>query len=69
MNKLLAVLVAVMFGLGSVSGFAADAATTGAEKTEAKSETAKPKAKAKAKAKAKSKKAKKSKAAADDTKK
>lgn len=65
MNKVLALLVAVMFGFGSVSGFAADAATKDAAKTEAKSDTAKPKAKAKAKAR----KAKKSKAAADDTKK
>jgi hypothetical protein len=74
MNKLFAVLVAVTFGLGSVSVFAADPVSTDAAKTEAKADAKADKAKAAADAKAdKAKaaadaKADKAKAAADATK-
>jgi len=54
MNKLTAVLVALMFGLGSVTAFAADPPKTDAERKEARDMKA-----AKAKEDAEAKKAKK----------
>ena len=74
MNKLFAVLAAVMFGLGSVSVFAADAVSEGAAKTEVKADAKADKAKAATDAKAEKAKAaadakaKKAKAAADTKK-
>ena len=71
MNKLFAVLAAVMFSLGSVSVFAADTMSKDAAKTETKADASADKAKAAADAKAAKKqaaadaKAEKAKAAAD----
>ena len=62
MNKLSAVLVAVMFGLSSVSVYAADPVSKDAAKTEAKADAKADKAKA-AKAKASKARASKAKAA------